>query len=364
MIGANLSKQDHSQILQFLEAIWVEQEYFQKQVLISLQQYFGYQRASFFLIDHGGNMVAPVTLNIDEYFCDIYCRYYFKKDIFEPRNVVEKFAAIDKHSVVTVNDLMPSQNFEKTEYYNDFLRKQDIYHEIAIFLSNKCQLTGVIGLFRSKKEPGFDLPELRQLERLSFYISKALSTNLLLDNTKKQKEMLEYYSNESPVGLFIFDKYLNIHFANERAKAICSNLNGSGSHETQQKFLHDLLDGSSWQSGLKKQIATCSLQNLTLRVVPSFHHDFNFNTLYMACLCPDEAGDRPALTRGSKVPRQSALLLKELTRREIEVLDLIIRGCSNQEIAHSLFVSVHTVKTHMQNIFKKMDVKKPNQPLL
>jgi len=64
MVRVNLSKEDYSQMLQFLQDILVEPEHFQKQVLISLQQCFGYQRASFFLIDNGGNMVAPVILNI------------------------------------------------------------------------------------------------------------------------------------------------------------------------------------------------------------------------------------------------------------------------------------------------------------
>ncbi len=53
-----------------------------------------------------------------------------------------------------------------------------------------------------------------------------------------------------------------------------------------------------------------------------------------------------------------------LTRREIEILDLIADGFSNQQIADELFISPHTVKTHLHNIFKKINVKRRLQAAL
>ena len=48
--------------------------------------------------------------------------------------------------------------------------------------------------------------------------------------------------------------------------------------------------------------------------------------------------------------------LNELTRREIEVLKLIAEGLFNKEIASKLDISERTVKNHVSNIFKKIDV--------
>lgn len=45
-----------------------------------------------------------------------------------------------------------------------------------------------------------------------------------------------------------------------------------------------------------------------------------------------------------------------LTRREYEVLTLIADGLNNKEIANSLFISEKTVKNHVSNIFKKINV--------
>ncbi|WP_313560738.1 response regulator transcription factor, partial [Ruminiclostridium cellobioparum] len=44
------------------------------------------------------------------------------------------------------------------------------------------------------------------------------------------------------------------------------------------------------------------------------------------------------------------------TTREIEVLKLIAEGMINKEIAKNLYISEKTVKNHISNIFKKLDV--------
>jgi DNA-binding CsgD family transcriptional regulator len=52
-----------------------------------------------------------------------------------------------------------------------------------------------------------------------------------------------------------------------------------------------------------------------------------------------------------------------LTPREYEVLQLITKGYSNADIADRLFLSISTVKTHVSNIFVKMDVKSRTQTI-
>ncbi len=50
-----------------------------------------------------------------------------------------------------------------------------------------------------------------------------------------------------------------------------------------------------------------------------------------------------------------------LSSRELEVLQLMAEGLSNQEIAERLFLSLATVKTHSSNLFEKLDVKRRTQ---
>jgi len=53
-----------------------------------------------------------------------------------------------------------------------------------------------------------------------------------------------------------------------------------------------------------------------------------------------------------------------LTARETEVLSLVAQGSNNQEIAEKLFVREVTVKTHLNNIFKKLNVSNRTQAVL
>ena len=55
--------------------------------------------------------------------------------------------------------------------------------------------------------------------------------------------------------------------------------------------------------------------------------------------------------------------LRELsiTKRELEILELIATGLSNREIAERLFVSENTVKTHLSRLFDKLSAKRRTQ---
>ncbi|PLK45215.1 helix-turn-helix transcriptional regulator [Emticicia sp. TH156] len=60
---------------------------------------------------------------------------------------------------------------------------------------------------------------------------------------------------------------------------------------------------------------------------------------------------------------EALLLDLGLSKRELEVLELMASGLSNQEIAGKLFVSLNTVKTHTSNVFEKLDVKRRTQAI-
>ena len=46
-----------------------------------------------------------------------------------------------------------------------------------------------------------------------------------------------------------------------------------------------------------------------------------------------------------------------LTRREHEVLQLLAKGCTRNQIAKKLFISDETVKMHVKNIYEKLRAK-------
>jgi two-component system response regulator NreC len=55
-------------------------------------------------------------------------------------------------------------------------------------------------------------------------------------------------------------------------------------------------------------------------------------------------------------PREGQQTFNDLSRREREVFDLILRGYTNQRIARTLFISIKTVETHRSHINRKLHV--------
>lgn len=233
------------QILNFLENIITSpSEEFRKETLLSFEQFFGYSRALFFLIDSGLNLIDPVCINIDDYYNDIYYQYFSEKDIFYPKSIKNKML---ETQVVTITELMTFKQYEMTEYYNEFLRDQDVYYESIISLYHEGRLIGLISLLRSLQEKDFSPIEIKILKKLSVFLSKLMANHLLLDYQENQKNL-----------------------CNEQVQTIYN---------------------------------------------------------------------------------------KPLTIRETEIVELVIKGLSNQEIADTLFISLYTVKIHIGSILKKLDVK-------
>lgn len=54
---------------------------------------------------------------------------------------------------------------------------------------------------------------------------------------------------------------------------------------------------------------------------------------------------------------------RNISKRELEVLELMAQGLANQEIADKLFVSINTVKTHSSNLFSKLEVGRRTQAI-
>lgn len=70
------------------------------------------------------------------------------------------------------------------------------------------------------------------------------------------------------------------------------------------------------------------------------------------------------LMREVRTPESPEALTEQLTEREVEVLELIARGKANKQIARELFVAISTIKTHVNNLYRKLDVTSRTQAAL
>jgi DNA-binding NarL/FixJ family response regulator len=64
-------------------------------------------------------------------------------------------------------------------------------------------------------------------------------------------------------------------------------------------------------------------------------------------------GSRPAAAQAARVATEE---VPDLTRRELEILQLVAEGHSNTQLAKMLWVTEQTVKFHLSNVYRKLDV--------
>ena len=346
----NSSDKDFPKILEFIESITVEGNRFRQQVLLSLAEIFNFEHCTFFLTDINQELINPITLNIDESYVHSYLKYYRHTDVFYIKQAQQAYL---KNNVLYITDLMPYETYEKTEYYNDFLKQQGFYHELAIALLDGDRTIGAIGLFKPFANK-FSTYEISILKMVSKYISRALRLNLINQRVQQQKEIHEQCNTNSPYGTIIFNQDLVVNYINPAAREFVRDiLPKEGDPLT--KFIKNtvLSIGELWLYGGNKSVLSPSLKEYEIWIHP-LSHTVNIdesNRLFVLSITPETLPVRESEKNKLLLSRKSSL-----TSRELEILSYVRKGFTNEQIAKHLFITTATVKTHLQRVFKKMEV--------
>ena len=125
----------------------------------------------------------------------------------------------------------------------------------------------------------------------------------------------------------------------ERARAACSKVRPIvlSMHQDTQVIDAALVAGAS-----AYVVKTARPEDLASAIRQAFSH-----SVYLA-------GWRPVAPE--PVAKQSAAEEPGLTRRELEILRLVAEGHSNAQLARMLWVTEQTVKFHLSNVYRKLDV--------
>ncbi len=357
---------ENQKLLDFFEIITnsnsnVETDLLCYEIIKQLHRIYGYKQINFWVAKQI-NHAEPTSLNIDNFepvsihvnkkLLKEYLDGYGVLDILHPYNV--GYNLLSKNKVLYITDLMNFEQFEKNAYYK-FLKMFNVYHELTMNFFDGETLLGGIGIIHSINEP-FNNTERANLEKVSTYIGKTLATHLKFKEKELSEELFKAFSLQSSTGLIVFDHLYHIHFANFTAKEICKQfINENRSDNCLEFFIKYILPNKIplWQMGATKKIISPYFTELTMQIVPSnYLLKSNKHNLFMLYLIPENTFAESSFTQ-----LKQSCEKYNLTMREREVIGLLLKGFSNQEIAGELVVSLHTVKKHFQNLFSKCDVK-------
>lgn len=339
-----LSSKDYDKTLQFIANIKLDTSDFRKTVLDQLQNIYGYNYSTFFVADNAGNLGNPISSNISNYFNEIYLQYYYKVDMFHTCNIS---SSLLQKKVVSVTDIMSYDQFVNTEYYNDFIKKINLFYQVILPLWVDDMLLGVIGVFKPKEEGEFKKRDSLILNTINEYIAYNLKTSQYIKKIQNEQHIFKCCSLQSPTGILVLNQKFSLLYYNEQASRFCMDI---AACKFVQGAISDVLNVIIEK--IIRNSYTMMLNSYQVRVMPQIIPGLNesLDTVYIIYISKNNPESDQVIEKVANV--------YYLSNREKEILKLLYNGFSNQEIGDKFYISIHTVKSHIESIFKKMGINK------
>ena len=367
-----LTSQDYRDIINLTHVAQLEPQVTQMRhnVLPGIAKMFRVERAIFFLAHSDFKRIDPanlVTINIDEATTSKYVQYYWRLD------PVCRAASYRRDPVFTSDDIIPRTSWLKLEYYSEFQRPQNIRGELLICLRQGTNLLGMVDLIRAKEEPDFDYRDISKAKILAPSITAALHNASLFSKIEQEKNTITNLLEHSSNGILILDSDLQPLYCNSKGKEICFSISNEQSEQASGVWNRDLPIPFEIA---KSCLALKALQKSGSHSASAHHkgttivrHNKRFHiesSLFQdTSRTPSTASFVVYIENPYKTTYKSVegVIDQEynMTKREMEIIQCVCEGLTNNEIAEKVFISPVTVETHMRNIFQKMGVRNRTQ---
>ncbi len=332
-----------------------------RETLCFFERALGVEKSNFFL---AGSQQQPVSLSkvvtrgVEEEALSRYRRYYWRMDPFylHYHRLGRQIGA----QIVTTEDIIALDQLARTEYYNDFLKQQSIHYQMTVYLRAGPRMLGVVGLFRSRRCKTFSDLDKFKASLVLPYLTGAMERILASERIADFEAIIHSLARDMPnKGVVILDDSLTPIYYDEEAATLLSSLEPATGDSPSllgelpqgiQRFCMGLADRRSQQdeSAVGRSVQEAPVKHVReervrARLVRSRRGD----PLLLLLLEPEEETPGP----------EQYLRDRGLTRREIQVVQLLTRGLRNTEIADKLCISEYTVENHLRSIYRKMGVR-------
>jgi DNA-binding CsgD family transcriptional regulator len=242
-------------------------------------------------------------------------------------------------------------NPERALRYREVMVPVGFEHEVRGVFALDGELWGSVTAMREPSSPDFDSREVAFFRRIAPHLAAGLKAAAL------RSEALGEPDGDNSPGVLVLDRAGQV-------------LQYTGAAERWLRELGDL--GPGWREGEILPLAILSMTGALRRALgPGMDREGSRVPRLLVrgrsgrWLVLHGAWTESGLGRGSETmivieaagPREVAWLKTSaygLTKREREVVDLVVRGASTKQISRALYISEYTVQEHLSNVFEKV----------
>ncbi len=359
-------------MFEFLRELREVEQDFENSLLFLLSKYYRYNDmmlAAFVkpVKDKKGIETHPMprvfTMNIDTHVLKMYSAYYRRTDIFHPDNLPKRLQGRD---VLTIRDVMPLDKFRDSDH-REILNQGGMEYQMTLYFYADGDCIAQLGIFHTAEQGDFSRKEVRIFETLVPMIAQEYRSRRILQHARQRQSFLQNTYDRLPIGVVLLDAKMGFIRANDLALEYCEDISQkvypSGGLISAEESLDPEVRAVRrvvLYVGSNIALDKADGQDVVVRVGEDTEYLCKLDSfIFYSDIAEIESVNVLYIIRYKLRTKDEKKLITDkydLTKRELEVIDLIEKGCSNKEIASRLFISSHTVKTHIMNIFKKTEV--------
>jgi DNA-binding CsgD family transcriptional regulator/PAS domain-containing protein len=305
-----------------------------------------------------GGMVA----RIDPREMGRYVTYYADRNPLFHVDDPQRYLAGWVPRILTDEDWMPKEDLLRTEYYNDFLKPQDIHSCVMVRLARRGTETAAINITRSAQRGGFESSELELAASLHPHLIRAFELGQKLAQNRALTFGFSAVFDGSAHGLFLVGADGRVQQMNRAAEALVAERKGvavsggrlaaleSGCARALQGLVSRAAsrDPDTRAGGSMALPVAGGVTPLSVTVAPVQAPSgpvLGGGPVVIVCVTDTEAGVR--------LPEQRLRDIFGLTPAESRLALALFEGSSLTEAAESLTISRFTAQNHLARIFEK-----------
>jgi DNA-binding CsgD family transcriptional regulator len=291
-----------------------------------------------------------------------YANYFWRNDPLYDK----QFCHEPSNLVFKTDDVIPYSQMVKLEYYNSFLRPQNLLGELIIRLFSNDTVLGAISLQRFRNRPSFEIKDIRKAYLLVPYLINVFETANKIKKINEELMLLEEWMESHTEGIILLDSQLKPLYLNSKAKLFNVRINSI----SQRKFIErdntditltreilqdckNLIETHNYGSSMSSYGSHANKIINTEGQIRYFVQYFPVSLPFSEFKVPRFIIFLNKLTNSGDIPEEYFIEQNKLSKREESISQYAAMGLTNKQIAEKLNISPFTVQNHLKNIYDK-----------